>query len=401
MIERQSRNVEWAIIDKGPFQLHPSLNHFVLPAEVWLSMSVNDKESYIKKVMSSSVTDTVALACSPTEEMAECVSTDPSREDFPRVSIDQERCLSPLDVLADAALSSSVQDTTGPRVSNMSLPFSEFRVYLHGQPQETVKGMWDKAVELVSSPGKISSAPGCDPTSKMVASHRFKDRPHLVTKGKANGENRCEKNCPHWNGIKICSHTIATAESNGDLSKFLVWYKEKRSTKAANLSAVVRTDMPQYPGRKGGVPATLRRATPKLPVDARRKRTYSKSTESSVPSTADIPNTNPFYVKKMNARIKVCQGCRGPLKSAGGNIQPPPFDYCVARRERRQYRDDNGQLKTPSRPSDAHYHLRAACVKAAEPSFVTSSLVIPDDMQLTEVHECYLIHEFGLSFVSN
>ena len=105
--------------------------------------------------------------------------------------------------------------------------------------------------------------------------------------------------------------------------------------------------MPQYPGRKGGVPATLRRATPKLPVDARRKRTYSKSTESSVPSTADIPNTNPFYVKKMNVRIKVCQGCRGPLKSAGGNIQPSPFDYCVARRERRQYRDDNGQLKTP------------------------------------------------------
>ena len=81
MIERQSRNLEWAIIDKGPFQLHPSPNHFILPAEVWLSMSVNDKESYIKKVMSSSVTDTVALACSPTEEMAECVSTDPSREE--------------------------------------------------------------------------------------------------------------------------------------------------------------------------------------------------------------------------------------------------------------------------------------------------------------------------------
>ena len=71
----------------------------------------------------------------------------------------------------------------------------------------------------------------------------------------------------------------------------------------------------------------------------------------------------------MNARIKVCQGCRGHLKSAGGNIQPPPFDYCVARRERRQYKDDYGQLKTPSRPSDAHYHLRVACVKAAEPSF--------------------------------
>ncbi|CAB4014078.1 Hypothetical predicted protein, partial [Paramuricea clavata] len=201
-------------------------------------------------------------------------------------------------------------------------------------------------------------------------------------------EYKREKSCPHWNGIKICSHTIAAAESNRDLSKFLVWYKQKRSTKAANLSAVVRTDMPQHPGRKGGEPVTSRRATPKLPVDARRKRTYK------------VPNTNPFYVKKMNIQIEVCQGCRGPLKSAGKEIQPPPFDYCIARRERRPYRGDNGQLKTPSRQSDAHYHLRAACVKAAEPSFVTSSLVIPDDIQLTEVHECYLVHEFGLDFVA-
>jgi hypothetical protein len=129
-------------------------------------------------------------------------------------------------------------------VSNMSLTFSEFRVYIHGQPQETVRGMWDKAVQLVSSPGKMSPAPGCAPTSRMVASHRFKDWPHLVTKGKAKDEYKCEKSCPHWNGIKICSHTIAAAESNGNLSKFLVWYKQKRSTKAANLSAVVRTDMP-------------------------------------------------------------------------------------------------------------------------------------------------------------
>jgi hypothetical protein len=99
-----------------------------------------------------------------------------------------------------------------------------------------------------------------------------------------------------------------------------------------------------------------------------------KSTESSSIVT-EVPNTNPFYVKKMNIRIQVCQGCRGPLKSAGKEIHPPPFDYCIARRERRPYRDDNGQLKTPSRQSDLHYHLWAACVKTAEPS--TYSLVIP------------------------
>ena len=315
MIERQSRNVEWAIIDKGPFQLHPSLNHFILPAEVWLSMALDEKKSYIKKVMSSSVADTATQACFPTEQVSQFISAEPCPGDLPDKSIDQEHCLSPLAVLANAALSDSVQDTANAplaRVSNLSLPFSEFCVFFHGQPHETVRGMWEKAVELVSSPGKITPAPGCAPTSRMVASHRFKDRPHLVTRGKSNGEYRCEKNCPHWNGIKICSHTIATAESNGDLSQFLTWYQQKRSAKPANLSAVVRTDMPQHPGRKGSVPVTSRRTTPKPPVDARRKRTYSKSTENAF-LAANVPNTNPFYVKKMNTRIKVCQGCRGFL----------------------------------------------------------------------------------------
>ena len=127
---------------------------------------------------------------------------------------------------------------------------------------------------------------------------------------------------------------------------------------------------------------------------------YSVS-KATVPTTAEIPNTNPFYTKKMNSRIRVCQGCRGFLKSAGSEIQPPPFNYCVARKEKRQYLDENGQLKTPSRQSDAHYHLRVACIKAAEPSFVTSSLVIPDDIQLTEVHECYFVQDFGFNFIEN
>jgi hypothetical protein len=132
---------------------------------------------------------------------------------------------SSLDILANAALSESLEDTTDANASDMSLTFSEFNVYLHGQPQETVRGMWEKAIQICSSPEKMSAAPGCAPTSRMVASHRFKDRPHLVTKGRAEGEYKCEKSCPYWNGIKICSHTIAAAESNGDLLKFLAWYK--------------------------------------------------------------------------------------------------------------------------------------------------------------------------------
>jgi hypothetical protein len=99
----------------------------------------------------------------------------------------------------------------------------------------------------------------------------------------------------------------------------------------------------------------------------------------------------------MNSRIKVCQGCRGSLKSGNGVIQHPPFDYWVARHERRQFTDRNsGHLLTRSRETAAHYHLRVACIKTEEPLFVPGSLQISDELNLSPVHEAYLHAEFGI-----
>ena len=86
-----------------------------------------------------------------------------------------------------------------------------------------------------------------------------------------------------------------------------------------------------------------------------------------------------IHLKQMNFRIKVCQGCRRPLQSSSGTVTQAPFDFCVARKERQTYKDpQTGQLCTPTRESDAHYHLRVSCIQAAEPSFVPCSLVIPN-----------------------
>lgn len=218
----------------------------------------------------------------------------------------------------------------------------------------------------------------------------MKERPHLVTPGKGTGEYKCERNYPHYNGIRICSHAVVTAQSNGELLDFLKWFKQSRSKKATNLSAVVKTDMPKYPGRKGGVPSTARRSHQKLPVAERVKRTYAVC-------DTQVPNTNPFYLKEITTRIKVCQGCRRSLKSTKGELQPPPYDYYVARKERRPYSDRvTGQLRTPSRESDAHYHLREKCVKVAEPFFIRTSLLISEDLPLTDTHKNHIASEFGI-----
>ena len=64
----------------------------------------------------------------------------------------------------------------------------------------------------------------------------------------------------------------------------------------------------------------------------------------------NIPNLNSSRLMQMNFRIKFCQGCRGPLQSSLGTDTDAPFDFCVARKERRTYKDpQTGQLCTPTR----------------------------------------------------
>ena len=183
---------------------------------------------------------------------------------------------------------------------------------------------------------------------------------------------------------------MPTAQQNGELLDFLALYQRSSLKRGTNLSNTATTDIPKNPGRKGSVPSTSKRSHPKLPIDERVKRAYPQNHSES------FPTAGPFCLKKMHSRIKVCQRCRGSLKSTSGTICSPPFDFCVARKERRPFRDrETGLLRTPSRETDVHYHLCVACIQTQEPSFIPRSLLIPEGLPLTECHQTYLEQEFG------
>ena len=108
-----------------------------------------------------------------------------------------------------------------------------------------------------------------------------------------------------------------------------------------------------------------------------------------------LPTSVPFTLKFLNLRIKICQGCRNlfhPLHDT------PPYNLVVFRKECRPYRQV-GIVKTPSVLSNAHYHITLSCIRAAEPSFLPSQLVIPPDVavNLSNEHKQYISLSLGIS----
>lgn len=272
LCERQARNIHWAVINKGPYRLHPSLQHLEMAEDEWVLLTSDGKDAYINMVLRSNV----SLTALPVEE-TENELQEESIMDALNVDKDDKQetvSVSGLSMLAEAAMSvlSHGKESSEPaHDENLTpmIPLKDFKTYLINQPDATVEGIYRKSIELLGKHNAVVLAPGCDEKARMVESRRYKERPHLVTPGKQKGEYRCEKNCPHFNGVRICSHTVVTAQQNGELLDFLNHYKQSCAKKGINLSLTVRTDMPKHPGRKGGVPSTARRSSPKLAINER------------------------------------------------------------------------------------------------------------------------------------
>ena len=125
---------------------------------------------------------------------------------------------------------------------------------------------------------------------------------------------------------------------------------------------------------------------------------YSDST-STTPFYSMTPQYGyPFVLKQLKGNIRICQGCRGTLRLPDGTIPSPPYDIVISHMERRPFKDTSGTVRTPTRPSAAHYHLKIMCVRIADPQFMSSSLHIPPDIAtlLTVVHKQHLLQEFQL-----
>ena len=91
-----------------------------------------------------------------------------------------------------------------------------------------LKAVWRKAAELVVDSSSVVQAPGG--TDFFVKSYSG-SRPHLV-KVKKCAQYCCDGDCPNWQSLHLCSHTVATAEKAGQLQAFVEWYKSPGQSQA-------------------------------------------------------------------------------------------------------------------------------------------------------------------------
>ena len=122
-------------------------------------------------------------------------------------------------------------------------------------PVSCLEGIWTKASKLTTMDGALSPAPGQSSKARMVLSYSGKT-PHMVVLRKG-GDYSCDSSCPNWNSMGLCSHTVAVAQVNDELTQ-LIEAKGKKK-KPLNVTNLLVTGMPKGRGRKGGVALRTRK----------------------------------------------------------------------------------------------------------------------------------------------
>lgn len=259
VVEQQQREVEKAVIKCGKYRLRTEYSFLSLPEDKWFRMTEAQRVQHLKKFNMCLVRESRQLygesISNETEQSLQCHD----------ITVGQ------FQLGQNNSLSVSYEDA----------------IVATRLPKEVVEGVWAKAAMLTSESNAITFAPGCGNQDRMVKS-TSQASPHLVTVSK-NCQYKCDDNCPQHKSLALCSHTVAAAESNGDLQQFLKWYSKSRGKQPLNMTPLTLQGMPAGAGRKGGRAPRKRSRTTLIPTDENRVplTPSTKSTNGSVDSSPD------------------------------------------------------------------------------------------------------------------
>ena len=116
------------------------------------------------------------------------------------------------------------------------------------------------------------------------------------------------------------------------------------------------------------------------------------SNQARNPSSQYYQPSLPFTLCFITGNIRVCIGCRSTY------LKPPkpPHNLCIQHEEWREFTSPNTS-KPQSKFGNVYYHCRKECIWMRCPSFTSSELYIPPEMQLTSVHKNSILSVFGIT----
>ena len=273
LVEQQQREVEKAVIGYGESQLKPQYSFLSIPEEKWFRMSQEQRQQHLRRFNTCSVRGKHAMSASTSISKTSLETSKQSPSRLSTISV-TESCQS----LPGSSSTNTPQDITTGRFSTenqrpltVSLDDAVQSVKL---PFTTIEGIWKKAGMLVEENNAVVSAPGFCKGEKMVKS-KSGSVPHMVSIDHMSLQYKCDDKCMQYKSTNICSHTVAAAEVNGDLAKFLHFLRHKC---APNLMQLASHGMPAGAGRKGG-----KAAKKKAP------RKHATTEENRVPLTTHSP----------------------------------------------------------------------------------------------------------------
>ena len=261
VINEQEREMERAIIGRGKYQLSEGFKKLEKTEHQWFSkMSLAQRQSHIKRVLSATVESKAAAPRSASLSKAPSSNptlvSKPTAPSLSKASSSNSHLLSISRPHFSKPIAGQLSDkpTCSRQLFSQSysaLDTVELSVDVHQFsssvliPRAVLDAIWAKAKELINDVNAICNVPGGSPKDRIVKSSSG-PRPHVVS-AKKSGQYACE--CPNWKSMGLCSHSVATAQVNGDLDVLIEWVKKAK--KAPNITKLTTATMPKGRGRKG------------------------------------------------------------------------------------------------------------------------------------------------------
>lgn len=349
MCSRVRRDVQRALIDQGPYKLHPEFEHLGVDIEKWRNMTPSEQKEKMAALDSQwePSIEYIDDACQPNNNMA----TDNDNLD------DQRR--------------PPLYPFMGDLPSNM--------------PPSLTDSSWRNANKILEQNGVIA-APGPSNSQhlkKLVISLTCPDKYHLVKF--SNSGSTCD--CEGFARNKLCAHVLAVAKTEDCLDTLVASWAPTIDDAVVLPSGVSKKPTEKVPRyRKKRQPSAEEEET------SERTKTVKKKRGNQFP---DDENAHVTFLQTVNATV--CYKCKKRWRPTGGSPPPlQPHDIVLGRKEKRIYhkRGAPTQVFVTATKENVYYCAKKSCINIHPDNIVCSADV---QSELKPEHRAWLRQQFGLN----